>query len=130
MIVHADVLPLLEEACPSIVADLRARDELDDELLYLTAHRFVEAVLARLDSGEQEVAAAFALIERLRVEGDRYVAELATIGFLESLLSWDPPVLAERERWLGPESRRWWKGLIAFWPTVLAVDRSGPTPRP
>ncbi len=84
-------------------------------------------MLARLEQNDPEVEAGFAFIERLHTEGDEYVRELATIGFLESLWTADDPVvMAAVERRLGAESRRWWKGLLAFWsgdaPHVLAVD--------
>jgi len=122
-----DVLPCLADACPSITAHLRAENELDAELLYITAAAVARMMLARLEQNDPEVEGGFVFIERLHTEGDEYVRELATIGFLESL--WtpdDPAVMAAVERRLGAESRRWRKGLLAFWsgdaPLVLAVD--------
>jgi hypothetical protein len=127
MIVRDDVLAPLTEACPGIVARLRAADDLDEELPYIAAASFARALLARLDEDDDEVDAAFRSIERLHIEGDHYVRELATIGFLESLHTPENPALmAACERRLGPESRRWWRGLIAFWtrraPFVVPVD--------
>lgn len=125
MITRDQVIPLLVESCPLTVARL-SPDELDPELLYLTASAFVRALPTGFGEGE-EVAAAFAFIERLHIEGDDFVQELATIGFLESL--WtpeEPAAIATCERLLGPESLRWWRGLLAFWdgraPAVLPVD--------
>jgi hypothetical protein len=127
VIARDDVLPLLAEACPAIVAGLRADDDLDDELPFIAAASLARALLARLDGDDAEVDAAFGLIERLHIEGDHYVRELATIGFLESLQTPENPALmAACEQRLGPESMRWWKGLIAFWTGkaqfVAAVD--------
>lgn len=127
MISRDRVVPLLSEACPSIVAALAEEDSLDADLLYLTAGAFARVLLSRLDEPDREVDAAFALIERLHLEGDSYVTELATIGFLESIQQpEDAAVMASCERRLGPESRRWWKGLLAFWegraPDVRAID--------
>jgi hypothetical protein len=66
-----------------------------------------------------ELAATLGVIERLHTEGDAYVQELATIGYLEDLqavaarsLTVEPDDFVPL---LGPESRRWWRGLNAFW---------------
>jgi hypothetical protein len=82
-------------------------DSLDADLLYLTAGAFARVLLPRLDEPDREVDAAFALIERLHLEGDTYVTELATIGFLESIQQ--PEVGTSRRRprvlstWVGCE---------------------------
>jgi len=83
---------------------LAEEDSLDADLLYLTAGAFARVLLSRLDEPDREVDAAFALIERLHLEGDTYVTELATIGFLESIQQpEDAAVMASCEHRLGPE---------------------------
>ena len=127
VITRDQVVPLLTEACPSVSARLAKDGTFDEGLLYLIAGAVARALIPRLDELDPEVDAVFDLIERLHVEGDEYVSELATIGFLESLQTpGDTAVMAACERRLGPESRRWWKGLLGFWgggaPYVCAVD--------
>jgi hypothetical protein len=97
----------------------------------ITAEEVMPLLLGALHRGGQadEVANAFAVFERLHVEGDEYVRELATIGYLEGVQNvasnneGDP---SSFERYLAPESSRWWNGLKAFWagrlPTGQPVD--------
>ncbi|MCB0994624.1 MAG: hypothetical protein KDB21_06015, partial [Acidimicrobiales bacterium] len=77
----------------------------------------------------------FAVIERMHTDGDAYVAELATIGYLEGIQNMvghagvDPAVFVP---YLGPESARWWRGLDRFWagehPTVEPNDEQPGSP--
>lgn len=67
----------------------------------------------------------FAVIERWHLEGDAYVREAATIGFLESLQnqlggnrrnsSVKGVRAADFEPYFGPETQRWWRKLDRFW---------------
>lgn len=66
----------------------------------------------------EEFPATFAMIERLHLEGDPYVREAATIGFLETLRNNTARRGIQRsaiETWLRPESRKWWERLDRFW---------------
>ena len=69
---------------------------------------------ARNSSG---LEALFEKVEGWHTQGDDYVQEAATIGFLEALQG----VTTNRQqgellnRWLGPESTLWWHRLNAFW---------------
>ncbi|GAA4669464.1 DUF7674 family protein [Nocardioides nanhaiensis] len=138
MITRDDVVPLLLAACPSFAAvwaDLE-HDPLvveDDgtRLHYADAGRVADHLVGRFVAGDRvEVAAALAVVERMHLEGDAYVRELATIGYLEDLQDAarrHPACAPEQlEPLLGAESLRWWRGLDAFWsgqaPTVLAQD--------
>lgn len=130
-----DVPGLFAAALPTWPAGDGGEDDLhvDDDgtrLHYLDAAERARHLVERLAAGAMdEVEAAFALIERMHVEGDAYVRELATIGYLEDiqngLLRAGVP-LAVIEPLLGPESVRWWRGVEAFWrgeaPAVLPVD--------
>ena len=64
-----------------------------------------------------ELAAVFLVVERWHVEGDHYVREAATIGFLEALqgCASKKQKKAILESWLLPESKRWWTKLNEFW---------------
>ena len=130
-------MPLLLQACPSFLETWRTiegengpDEDTPTRLHYVDAGEFAaHLVELHRDGGTGEVAQAFAVIERLHLEGDDYVRELATIGYLEGVQN----VAGHRgldeaafEPYLGPETRRWWKGLNAFWsgqlPGVQAVD--------
>ena len=121
-IIRADeVMPLLLASCPSF-SHAWARIEGDIEpdgtrLGYVDAGWFSEHLVELLRAGNRdEIATAFAVIERLHVDGDAYVRNLATVGYLEGIQNGslnadiDP---ARFEQYLGPESLRWWKGLNA-----------------
>ena len=64
--------------------------------------------------------AAFAVVERLVVEGDDYVRNLGVIGFLEGLQMMTvtaagiDPEEAFRPL-VGPVSERWWERINRFW---------------
>ena len=137
MITRDDVMPLLVAACPSLAplwADLEHEEVYVNEdgsrLHYMDAGEVVADLVALHRVGaDDEVRSAFAVIERLHREGDPYVRELATIGYLEDVegeVSSEPDELAFFESVLGPESARWWRGLRAFWagraPHVTATD--------
>jgi hypothetical protein len=138
VITRDDVMPLLLEACPSFgrvwEAEVKNSDinlnEDGTRLYYLDAGDFARHLLELHEQGQRaELVSAFEAIERLHVEGDEYVRELGTIGFLESLQNnaghrgLDPEVFHE---YFGPETSRWWRGLNAFWhgeiPRVQPVD--------
>ena len=90
------------------------------------ASHLVELVKAQRT---EELPEVFRVIEQLHVEGDHYVRELATVGYLEDIQNFaghrglDP---AWFEPYLLSESRRWWRGLNAFWqgeiPLVEPLD--------
>ena len=113
-------MPLLLAACPSFRDRPADNDDGEDRLHYSDAGHFVHHLLRLHRAGATaEVAAAMQVIERLHVEGDAYVRILATVGYLEDLQNiaghaddLDP---ADFVPYLGPESRRWWNGLNAFW---------------
>jgi hypothetical protein len=89
--------------------------------LYLDAADFVRhtlGLIARQDV--DELATIFDLIERLHTEGDHFVRELATVGYLEGFQSGnadsagvDPD--AQVVPLLGPVSLSWWIRLDRFW---------------
>ncbi|WP_444921482.1 hypothetical protein ACJJID_03340 [Microbulbifer sp. CnH-101-G] len=93
----------------------------DDEELPLY---FVLADLARYiselisQSKDAELKAIFSVIERWHIEGDDYVKEAATVGMLEDLQNINivgMNVPEQVEKYLLPESKRWWKKVYEFW---------------
>lgn len=127
MITRDDVMPLLLEACPSFrhawETDVKESyvnlNEDGTRLHYIDAGDFALHVVKLAKSNRfAEFPAIFGVIERLHLEGDDYVKELATIGYLEDLQNiGGHHGLNDQyfEPYLLPESRRWWKGLNAFW---------------
>lgn len=121
MIDETAVMDVLLAAWPSLRPAYDSYVESDGEprLLYIDlgwlGQRLVEEVRAR---GVAGLAAVFAAIERLHVEGNPKVREAATIGLLEAIqniAAGEPEVLAQVEGALGPESREGWEYLNAFW---------------
>ena len=62
--------------------------------------------------------AIFFVVERWHCEGEHYVREAATIGLLEGIqFTAGHEGVAPKlfERWLLPESKKWWDKLHRFW---------------
>jgi hypothetical protein len=117
-----DVMPLVLAAVPSFEEEWRTRVEEENSadepgerrLGYIDVIDVLAHLAARAAEGDTtELAPLLAVVERLHVEGDDYVRELATIGYLEGLQG--HVGLPDVRPLLGPESRRWWRGLEAFW---------------
>jgi hypothetical protein len=95
--------------------------------LYLALNSLAEHLIQRLGAGDSGgFDAVFDVVERWHVEGDAYVSEAASIGLLESLqnqLGGNDRRYRTRkgvrasdvERWLQPETRKWWDKLYRFW---------------
>jgi hypothetical protein len=67
---------------------------------------------------EDELQGIFGAIERWHTEGDDYVKEAATVGLLEDLQNTNVVGGTDSSRfikYLGPESKRWWAKVNAFW---------------
>lgn len=118
-----DVLPLLFEACPSFLEGRWQENQTafndDRELLYLDIAGFARYLADLLAEGKtEEFPAIFAVIERLHTEGDHYVQELATVGFLEDFENWamraDMPESACSQHF-GPQTAEWFKEMQKFW---------------
>ncbi len=139
MITADRVIPPLLEACPSFLDCWETEvehnpihvDESGNRRHYVDAGRFGRHLILifRLKSFD-EVQASLDVVERLHTEGDSYVRNLATMGYLESLqnnLGWATDLEPSSfERFLGSETKRWWVGLNRFWageaPTVLPFE--------
>src|SRR5690242_7309461 len=95
--------------------------------VYILAGIFVRHLLVQSSRRRtKEFPAAFELIERMLLEGDDYVRELAIHGFLEGLLTSDRA--ADFMPYLLPMSRWWWEEIELFWEGK--VDSIGSSGRP
>jgi hypothetical protein len=89
MIAKNDMMRVLLDACPSFAPQWQAfedewRSEADDLPLYLVLADFARHLIGMVERGDTaELPAVFRAIERLHVEGERYVREAATVGLLE-----------------------------------------------
>lgn len=123
-----DVPALVLEACPSFAvvwkeleADNADRESPGGRLHYLDASALLRHLVALyLNGSTGEFAAVFDLIERMVLEGDRYVSELAVIGYLEgfqmqTIGSFDLDSEVVFRPWFGPVSKAWWVRLRRFW---------------
>jgi hypothetical protein len=114
LITKEQVIPLLMEACPSY----RPVPE-DEDLLYVILGNFARHLLElQRENHTEEFPAIARVIERLHIEGDKFVREAATIGLLEGIQSvWshteiDPELFRP---YLLPVSTKWWQSLNDFW---------------
>jgi len=127
MITADQVMALFLAAVPSFNPTWQLiKDEHEDpgyiegRLHYLDAAAAARHLVALLERGETaEVAAGFGVIEELHLDGDEYVRELATIGYLEDVQNFAARSKTVTPRsfapFLGTESARWWRGLDALW---------------
>lgn len=88
--------------------------------IYMALGEFAEHLMRRHEQGQtQGFDEVFAVVERWHVDGDHFVGEAATVGFLESLQNRlggdDRGEAAHFEPYLGPVSRTWWDKLYSFW---------------
>lgn len=83
--------------------------------LYLALGALAGHVIGRMEHGDTTgFDRIFAVVEQWHSNGDDYVKEAATIGFLESLqnrLGESDPL----EPWLGPLTKEWWGRLNGYW---------------
>lgn len=114
-------MPLLLESCASFSEKWEEHRALynDEDLLYVDLGEFARH-LVELQRAQQieEFPAVFNVIERLHLEGDRYVKEAATIGALEGIQNVAGNTGVDPEeflQYLHPESSKWWRQLNDFW---------------
>jgi len=113
-------MPLLLGACPSFCNTWGEHQrEGESEMLYVACGAFAAHLLGlqrRQQTGE--FCRVAEVLERFHLEGDGYVRELATIGFLEGIQNVWSNQGADPEsfmRYLLPESAKWWRSLNDFW---------------
>ena len=127
------VEPMLA-ACPSFVATWAAfcavwGNEPAKAPLYVVLGQLADHLVEQLQAGmTEDFPAVFGVVERWHREGEHYVREAATIGLLEGLQNEmgrkgvNPEAF---DRWLMPESKRWWDRLHRFWAGDTGALREG-----
>lgn len=97
--------------------------------VYLLAGIYVRHLVVQSARGRtKDLPAGFELIERMLLEGDDYVRELAIHGFLEGLLNSDRA--ADFVPYLLPASKWWWEELELFWDGKADPLGSSGRPKP
>ena len=124
MIDSSEMIPLLVEASPSFSQEwTEFQAEWADEPSlphYIALGAFARHMCALLSEGQnQTLIKIFEVVERLHNEGSAYVKEAATVGLLEDLQNTNlhlPTTKPEQfERFLLPETARYWQKVMAFW---------------
>jgi hypothetical protein len=111
------VHPNLADTCKRSVDDWSGAPE--DFPDYALISDLVTECSRMLAAGlENEIRTVMEVVERWHFEGDQYVREVATIGFLEGLQAknmHDGTVPEDFITFLGPESAFWWRKVTRFW---------------
>lgn len=111
---------MLVDACPSFKEKWDAYvagPDYDEDLLYISIGEFSQHIVELMGRGEKsEFADIFKAVEKCHLEGDSYVKEAATIGFLEGIQNisrdyFDPGLFSP---YLLPETKKWWQKLNDF----------------
>lgn len=116
-------MPLLLAGSPSFAAEWDSTENVIDgeRQLYLDAADYVRHVLRLVhQEAGSELEPIFDVIERLHVEGDDFVRELATVGILEGFQSANADTAGvnpdlEVRPYLRPVALAWWQRLDRFW---------------
>ncbi len=133
MILASEMLPLLVEASPGFATtweefqtEWADQPSLPHYLVLGDFARHMSSLLVAQD--HLTLQRVFQVIERLHLEGDRYVKEAATVGLLEDLqntnLHREGTSPDQYVKYLLPESARWWKKVEDFWAhgTIIKDD--------
>lgn len=122
MVYETAVLPLLLEACPGFRTTWEKHIENwgdDEPALFIEAGEFARYLVDGVQDNRTDCfPAAFAVIERILIEGDDDAKVLASIGLLEDLQTLALNTLPDPEtflHWLGPESHKAWSAIEEMW---------------
>ena len=115
-------MPLLVAACPSFLPawnEMQVEQNKKERLYYIELASFASHLIKlKTDSKTEEFSEVFGVIERLHIEGDEYVQEVATVGLLEDIQNIAGNQGLERVvfiPYLHPVSKSWWYALNRFW---------------
>ncbi len=112
--------------CPKWEAFLEEYASDQDLPLYLALAALSSHVIENLEAGNTDrLSTVFEVVERWHIDGDHFVCEAATVGFLESLQNQSqnrgrPPEVFLP--WLLPETLRRWNRLNEFWATGKPIS--------
>lgn len=126
-----DACPWLSETWDEVAGENADTDFPGGRLGYLDAAWVVGQLADRLVAGDTGgFDAMFDLIERLVIEGDGYVSELAVIGYLEGMQmetvssrGADPEAFRP---WLRPLSATYWQAIHDFWERGIPIPTLHP----
>jgi len=125
MIKREELFTPILEACPSFqltwdefVAEWK--DDPDEMPQYLALADLARHVIGMLERDDKVgVKAIFDVVERWHLDGDPYVKEAATVGFLEDLqntgLHEGRTTPDDFVIFLQPETKHWWLKVGEFW---------------
>lgn len=129
------VMPMLLEACPSFTKQWaiseveNGPDDSGKRLHYIDAGDFVQHIVELQLVGQlDEFPAVFDALERLLLEGDPQVRNLAAVGYIEGFQmltvtrrGLDPE--ADFRPWMRPASQAIWDELNLAWETLALRGR-------
>lgn len=124
MIGKDEMMSVLVIACPTFAPEWQAfldewRDQKEDLPLYIALGQLARHLCGMLAQGDTATFPSFfQAVERLHVQGDKYVREAACVGLLEDLQNLDLHSGTKPEQfrpYLGTESERCWSELNRFW---------------
>ena len=123
MITKLDMMDSMVEACPSFRPQwdkfLAEWNSEDNKPLYLALGSLARHLIQKLATRDvNSLSRAFAVVERWQREGDSFVREAATVGFLEDLQNenlHESTTPMEFEPFLLTESAKCWKKVDLFW---------------
>jgi hypothetical protein len=117
-----EVIPELLQECPEFQAawnDHVAYWHGEPAGDYNDASAIVHELIDSFESGRTDCFPRFfAFVERLILEGDPEVQNLAVVGYLETLqtaASWRDYGPEKFVQWMQPQSRRWWYEIYKWW---------------
>jgi hypothetical protein len=122
MIKKTEIMPLILARCPGFIPTWEKHQAFwqgKEAGIYNDLAEFATFIVDAYgcqDTGP--IAAAFATIEELLVDGDEEVRTAGAIGFLEdvrNIASWRPFGAAAFIQWLGPKSKEAWAEIEEIW---------------
>ena len=124
MIQRDNMMAPMVAACPSFAPKWTAflnewKDDKKGLPLYLALADLARHVISMLEQGATETfPLIFNVVELWHADGEPYVQEAATVGFLEALQNSNLHQNTRPEQFrqfLGPLSGEWWDKLNGFW---------------
>jgi hypothetical protein len=132
MIRKEDIVPLLLDACPGFRSAWKehvAHWNGQSAGIYNDLAEFVHYLIIAFENAEiSTVKAAFAVLERLLVDGDAEIQKYAVLGFIETLqsaASHEPYAAGVFVPFLKPHSLREWNAIEHGWQELMNRNQEG-----
>ncbi|MCL2859103.1 MAG: hypothetical protein FWF46_00735 [Oscillospiraceae bacterium] len=114
ILLNLEVNKLLFKEFPEFYKQVE--DDCNIDLAYVMAGEFTRFLLEKYKKNDLDtVRRGFDFIEQLHLNKEHKIRELATIGYLESMLGTDLSRSDNFLNFLGVESKKWWDKLNKFW---------------